>query len=290
MNLSGLVLLIKKNSVYVTGIVFFVITGFLFNITIIQKQDIRKTHLFRMKLYYPRADGIAEGTRVFVKGVEVGMVRKIEIVDAALINDPTFAEEGKDKVVEVTVALTEPVVLWKNYRVRFNTLSVFSGRVIEVDPGSREGEEAFEEPTFATDGEVPEFRPLAGYYNNFFAGASFILLDNKSGIRGIISNTRQISDKLASSQGTVPRILNSDEMYLGIMETLTDARIVLKEARWYYEGYRKVDALPGTFSLSLYLNQTELEKLSNAIYNTGTSGNPLVNEAANIKKDYIDKK
>jgi ABC-type transporter Mla subunit MlaD len=242
---------------YLIGVLFFILVGVAFYLTIIQRVDSDRAYPYRAKLYFARADGIHEGTEVRILGVSLGTVLEVRKVDSRLVADSRFLEPGKTEAIELHIALTQPVTLWNNYKVDFQTITVFSGRIIDIDPGYFEKDKRssyFFYPTSLYNAQPSDFPISAKYYDDFFLGANELLQENRYDLRRITSNLRIISDKLKSENGTVPKIINSDEMYNNLDETITDSRIIGKEFRRYIEMVRENDSVLIPFTINLFRN------------------------------------
>lgn len=242
-----------KNTILV-GIVFFAIVALLFFQTILTNQKKMNQHPYRMKIYFSRIDGLNRGSEVYVKGIEYGFVLGMDIVDADGIIDKKYLDPNKKTAVEVTLALREPITLWDNYTIRFNTKSLFSERVIEIDPGYYPGDPVvYYQPTYKDkEAGISDFIPTARYVDNFFEGSNAVLVENKTQIRSIIKNTKEISEKLLGTQGTLPLLINTSDAYDELDATIAYAGILMREARRYQEGHRKLEQThPIPFLISL---------------------------------------
>ncbi|HNO24090.1 MAG TPA: MlaD family protein, partial [Leptospiraceae bacterium] len=111
--------------IYLTGIGFIVGITVMFYFTIIEKENTKKVYPYRMKMYYPRAEGIRDGTEVSVLGIPSGFVQSVRFVPLREVYDARFVPEGKE-AVELTIVLKKPVTLWDNYKIKFKNKTVFS--------------------------------------------------------------------------------------------------------------------------------------------------------------------
>lgn len=264
---------------YIVGGIFFIFVLFLFNLTIIKKADKESTNPYRMKLYYSKVEDIKQGTPVYIHGVEKGYVREIDIVAANKIPDKHFVERGKDKVIELTLALNEPISLWNNYRVSFISISIFSARALNLDPGYYLDEKStFANPVYSFDRSAPNYQPLAYYYESFSPGASLLMQENKKNLKNITRDLNEITNKINSfpSKGTLSRLVNSNELHSNFLETVNDTGIIMQEFRWYSEGYSHMYNLPSTFFINLYTKQSAIGNISNEIYNQSSFTEDLV--------------
>jgi hypothetical protein len=255
----------KDISIRLVGFMFFLVLGFVFYQTVIQKENEKKNYPYKLKIFYPTAEGIREGTEVSILGIQVGVVKSIREVSVSKIPDKRYLREYSDKAVEILLLINQPVTLWENYKVNFKSKTVFSGRTIDIDPGDFKGESNSRfQPTFSYDEKNSPYSISARYYDDFFS-ASYVLLDeNKKDLRQIVRNLREISEKLKSEKaGTLPKLLNSEEVYDNLDDTVNDVSVLTAEARRYLEMQREIDSSLTPFSMSIIFNLFNLNLLSN---------------------------
>ena len=164
---------------YFVGFLFFMVSFFLFYISVIEKQNEKVMYPYKMKLYFPTVDGIKEGTEVSVKGIPFGLVKEVKDIYTRHIYDARFITNS-DKAIELTLIMKEPITLWDNYEIKFKSKTVFSNRIIDIDPGNYKDEvSSFFNPTYNEKEEEPMKSPSSKYYDEFFTGANNVLVENK---------------------------------------------------------------------------------------------------------------
>ena len=239
---------------YFLGTLFFITTFFLFYFSVIDRQNEKVIYPYKMKLYFPTAEGLKEGTDVSVKGIPFGLVKEIQEVYYKHIINPRFTTQS-EKAIELTIILKEPITLWDNYEIKFKSKALFSGRMIDIDPGNYKMEvSSFFRPAYQGEGDDTTSMPSAKYYDEFFTGANNVLVDNKADIRNTMSNLKSITDKMKSGEGTFAKLKNTDEVYVSLDETILDIGIIAKEARRYFEMNRENETIPLTITLYSILN------------------------------------
>ncbi|HMV78203.1 MAG TPA: MlaD family protein [Leptospiraceae bacterium] len=248
--------------IYLTGIGFIVGITVMFYFTIIEKENTKKVYPYRMKMYYPRAEGIRDGTEVSVLGIPSGFVQSVRFVPLREVYDARFVPEGKE-AVELTIVLKKPVTLWDNYKIKFKNKTVFSGRMIDIDPGSFRSENAsFFHPTSEHSAQERDQAPSTEFYEDFFSGAFQTLEENRAELRRINSGLRDITSKINNGKGTVSSLINRDTLYDNMNESMTDLSVISREARWYMEMSRENDTVPFPFLSTVTLNLLSLNYLS----------------------------
>lgn len=246
---------------YLIGLLFFGGSFFLFYDSVIDNQNEKILYPYRMKIYFPEALGIREGTEVTLKGINFGVVRELKEISVYQIEDPRFTTNS-DRAVEITLSVKKPVTLWDNYKIKFKSKTVFSGRFIDIDPGSHDGlSDSFFNPTFEP-GNDDDKSASAEYYDEFFTAANNVLIENKQDIRTTVSNLNSISTKMNSGEGSFSQFINKTTAYDNLSETVADTRIIGNEARRYYEMIRENDNIPTTFTMVVIFNILNLNILS----------------------------
>jgi len=274
-----------QNKYHATGVIFFILMAIAFNLTIIQTTNKSSTHNYRMKLYYPRIDGFSQGTAVYIQGIEKGYIEEINVVPATFVDDRNFPEKGSDKIIELTIAMTEPVNLWNNYKVNYNSVSLFSGRVLDIDPGYFiERFSSHFNPFYLQGKYIPDIQPVANYHDNAFTGISLVMEENKESILNITRDLREITGKLNSAYGgSLPRLISSEQTWNNMDKTILDASIMMQEFRWYAEGYPFMDNSPNVFFVNLVRQKTLLGTVSNDIFNQVSSEQRIITAIEIIK-------
>ncbi len=243
------------------GILFLVLLGFAFFFTVIQPEKQAKKYPYRLSLFYSRIDGISEGTEVRILGMTKGYVAHISTRPMIEVPDRRFLNNNENDAIELNIALDEPITLWDNYRVDFQTVTLFSKRVININPGSSEGYTTYFNPTFREGDEVPDYLPSARYFDDFFKATSQTIEDNRKDLRKITSDLGSISNKLNGTKGTIPLLIGSTEMYDNLYASVNDAEVIGIEGRRYMESARNLEntmPIPFFVTLSFYGRTTLL--------------------------------
>ncbi|MCB1177478.1 MAG: MCE family protein [Leptospiraceae bacterium] len=217
--------------------------------TIVTEGGPFKKEVNTMKIFFPNADGLKVGSKVTVQGVPFGYVSKVSLIQVDEFgNILTEGQEGHSTKVEVTLVIQSPLKIYENYDIKIKNESLLSGRMVAIDPGS--------ETTLSTEGEkIPgdkkRNRPINIKDNTSFnklegktsedplSSLSELISENRGDLRKIISNIADVTGKINNGNGTIGKLINSDELHSGVNTTLTDAQIVLRELREGLEDTRE---------------------------------------------------
>jgi hypothetical protein len=244
-----------------TGILFVAMGSLAFFLTVIRSDKPAKDFPYRLSLFYSRIDGIREGTEVRILGITRGYVAHITTRPMIDVPDRRFLNSNETEAIELVIALEEPLTLWDNYKIDFQTITLFSNRVININPGSSDGRTPYFTPTFREGENVPDYLPSARYFDDFFKASSQTIEDNRQDLRTIVKNSKSISEKLNSNKGTIPLLIGSTSMYDELYESVTDAETIGIEGRRYMESARKMEStmpIPFFVTLSFYGRTTLL--------------------------------
>ncbi len=237
------------------GLIFLGILVFAFFATVIRPEKPAKNFPYRLSLFYSRIDGISEGNEVRILGITKGYIAHITTRPIIDIPDRRFLNGNEGDAIELVIALEEPLTLWDNYRVDFQTITLFSNRVININPGSSDGHTPYFTPTAREGDAIPDYLPSARYFDDFFKAASQTMEDNREDIRSITKNLSSVSTKLNGNEGTLPKLIGSTEMYDELYTTVNDAEVIGIEGRRYMESSRNLEntmSIPFFVTLSFY--------------------------------------
>lgn len=241
---------------YFVGLIFFIALGISFYLTIVEKTNTKKLYPFNMKLYFSRADGFKEGDPVNVIGIPIGEIREIKKVSRTDIIDKKFLDLDKDYAIEFTIALKKPIVLWDDYEIKFQTQTVFSGKTIDIRPGGNDNDRKTSVYSAYSDEEpVSNFVPSARYIDDVFIQVNQLIVENKKDLRRFVSSSRLLTDKLNyDKKGTIPQIINTNNMSDALEDTICDIDTVAKEGRRFEEMSREADVIFIPFTINMFRN------------------------------------
>jgi hypothetical protein len=199
---------------------------------------------------------------VSILGIKAGYIYDIQTVPLSEVEDKRYIDPKSLSAIKITIAISKPVTLWNNYKVRFVTKTLFSGRYLEIDPGGFDDKNKIDFPEAYFSSEEPEYdspflkgNPSARYYDDLFYAGTTVLRENQKDIQSITKSLADITGKLNKGPGTIPKLIHSDEMYLEIQELTKDGKTTAKGARHYQEAFRNMESsmpVPFTIRASFY--------------------------------------
>ena len=223
------------------GILFFSFFYFILHKSILKNKKVN-LYPYTFKIYYDQTNGVLKDDKVFVKGVPFGIVKSIDVISVKKLPlEQQLLYKNQQTIIEITIALKQPITIWKNYYISFHPDNTsLSRRMINIDIGNQSINEFLDKTEISKQTTIAKSLSLnADYYDNFSYTIAKVITENQSDVRKITNNINQLSKKLKSSKkGSLPRFLNSDQMYNLFVETAELAKITAKEARWSRESLR----------------------------------------------------
>lgn len=186
------------------GFIFFVALVLLGFGTLLVKNWNPLGHPVRLKVHFERAQGLRPGSDVRVDGIQFGRVQSVAL-------------HGGSGVL-VTVELNEPVTLYQDSEIYVESSSVLGGNIVSIQRGSRG-------PAKIQTEELP------GKIRSGLEEVGDLATDNRENLKQLIANLKDLSQSLREGQGTVGKLLKTDELHKEAVDTLKGAREAIAEAR-----------------------------------------------------------
>lgn len=186
------------------GFIFFIALVILGFATLLVKNVSFFGHPLKLTIHLERAQGLRPGSDVRVDGMLFGRVE-----DVAL-----DLQSG----VRVQVKLNEPVVLYQDAEILVESSSVLGGNIISIRRGSR--------PPALLLTEV-----LPGKSRGGLEEVGDLATDNRENLKQLITNLKDLSQALKDGQGTVGKLLKSDELHNEAVTTIKTAREAITDAK-----------------------------------------------------------
>lgn len=184
------------------GFIFFVALIVLGFGTLLVKNVNLFGHPVPLAIHFERAEGLRPGSDVRVDGMLYGRVDSVTL-------HPVSG-------VRVKVLLNEPVVLYQDSQITVEPSSVLGGNIVAIRRGSKgEPKILTQELAGSTRPGLEEFGELAS--------------ENKENLKLLISNLKDVSQALKDGQGTVGKLLKSDELHKETVDTIKSAREEIKK-------------------------------------------------------------
>lgn len=189
------------------GLFSFAVLAALFMLTVVLSRDafLRKAH--PVEILFQDVMGLRVGDSVNSRGVVVGKVQGMEL---------------RPDGVLVRAELTQDVPLRSDYKVEVLSSSVLGGRYLNLDPGT---------PDAAVLDEIPD-RLTGAPTTDLIDSATRLVQDIRTALNdGIIddfkatmSNIRNISDDIATGDGTLAKLIHDGQLHDDIAATVADLR------------------------------------------------------------------
>lgn len=186
------------------GFLFFVALVILGFATLLIKNVSFLGHPQTLNIHFERAQGLRPGSDVRVDGILFGRVEEVQL----------HPQSG----VRVKIKVNEPVVLYQDAEILVESSSVLGGNIVSIRRGSKP-------PALILTEE------LAGKSRGGLEEVGDLATDNRENLRQLIANMKDLSQSLKDGQGTVGKLLKSDELHKEAVDTLKTARETVTEAK-----------------------------------------------------------
>ncbi len=170
---------------------FAAILSLCFFTILLSRENIFRT-TYPLEVVFEEVMGLRDGDNVVVRGVPVGKVKSLKL-----------QRDG----VHVTASLKEQLVLKQDYKVEIVTTSVLGGRYMEVSEGSAKAKSI--EPGVVIKGVTPR--------------------DLMAEATKVVANLKDVSDRIASGQGTLGKLINDDTLYADAQEIMNEIKSAVKD-------------------------------------------------------------
>jgi phospholipid/cholesterol/gamma-HCH transport system substrate-binding protein len=184
------------------GFVFFVALVLLGFGTLLVKNWKPFSHPLTLSIHFERAQGLKAGSDVRVDGILFGRVVSVDL--------------DKDSGVRVAVNVDEPITLYQDSEITVESSSVLGGNIVSIRRGSR-----------GTPKVLTEVLP--GKSRGGLEEVGELVDENRENLRQLIANLKDVSESIKNGQGTISKLLKSDELHKELVTTITEARTEIKK-------------------------------------------------------------
>jgi phospholipid/cholesterol/gamma-HCH transport system substrate-binding protein len=184
------------------GFIFFVALVILGFGTLLVKNVRLFGKTVQLRIHFERAQGLRPGSDVRVDGILFGRVDAVEL----------HPQSG----VRVIVKLNDDVKLYEDSEIFVEAPSVLGGNVVSIRRGSRGQPRNLSEE-------------LAGKSRPGLEEVGELANENRDNLKQLIANLKDVSQSLKDGQGTVGKLLKSDELHKEAVDTIRDVRTEVKK-------------------------------------------------------------
>ena len=160
--------------------------------------------------WFPQAQGLKEGDRVLVAGVQAGMVKEVALYD----NRPD------DRRIGVKMQFTRTPNLRAGYSIRIAEFSALGGRVVQIEPGPSDSP--------PLDGGAELIGTVAP---SALEGLTDLVARVGPDLEAVLGNLRTATDDLIAGSGVLGGLLYDEEMRADTADFLDSAAAIAKDIR-----------------------------------------------------------
>ncbi len=186
---------------FMVGGLFFLALLILSYFTIILSTENWFKTVHRQQVVFSEVAGLAEGDAVLVRGVRVGTVRDIELL-----------EDG----VLVHLTLTEDIQFTEGYRIQVRPGSILGGRHVAIDPGPADGQRVPRHTRLQGEDSVDVMTEAAAAVSEIRGEIASIREALREGetvekLVGFVDDLQTIGADLREGRGLLGRLLRDEE-------------------------------------------------------------------------------
>lgn len=185
---------------------------------------------YPIKLLFDFANGVEKAAPVRLAGVQVGEVKDIDIV---------FDETKQKTVVELTVSLDKGAKVEEDAEAFINTLGLIGEKYVEILPGTtgkrilKPGESLQGRDSVPVEKLTEKGYEIASGLNETIKHLNKVVGDPQTqeafkatmlDLRKLVGSANVVMDKVKSGEGTVGKLLMSDEIAKDLEELVKDLR------------------------------------------------------------------
>lgn len=179
--------------------------------TIVLSRENIFTKSYRLEVVFANVKGLREGDNAFVRGVDVGKIRSLQI---------------KNDGVHVVVTLSQPVTLREDYKIEILPSSVLGGRYLNIYEGT-------ETLAPVAKGVLIKGIPPVDLIDEATRTTQLIkkaleeggILEN---LKGTMAQLKTLTTELAEGKGTLGKLMTDDKMYGDLQEIAANLKDVSK--------------------------------------------------------------
>ena len=197
--------------VLVGGLVFCILV-LLGVFTIVLSEDSIFAKKYPMNVHFNSVSGLREGDNVLVRGVKVGVVKELEVLNHGVLLQ--FSTE-------------QPVRLHEDYRVSIQSSSALGGKYLNVHEGTVNKPYIRSGATLTGDDPMVLMDDAAALLHELrITLKEGSVLEN---LRVTMKNVAEVTDRLNNGEGTVAKLINDDDIYQDIKSVTSELKTFSKK-------------------------------------------------------------
>ncbi|MEQ8764349.1 MAG: MlaD family protein [Planctomycetota bacterium] len=160
-----------------------------------------------LTIEFPSAGGLRQGDSVRVDGVIMGKVKALEVLDRIEVKK-VRDDRGEEREVSVSVAaeieIDKDIALQEDYFIQIVQSGVLGGQVIQIVRGTS--------PEVQLE-SVRNTRLVGYVQEGALEALSALVRDNEENLGTILENVKDVTQKVASGEGTLGKLIHDDTLY-----------------------------------------------------------------------------
>lgn len=190
------------------GVLVFSIVVLLGVFTIVLSEDSILAKKYTTSVSFNSVSGLRDGDNVLLRGVKVGVVKEIRVLDHSVL---------------LTFSVDHPIKLYEDYKVSIQSASALGGKFLSVYEGTEETPVVAQGTVLQGDDPVILMDDASSVLHEL----QKTLIEGRvlENLRIGVQNLAEVSERLNKGEGTVGKLLNDDSVYRDIKATTSELKI-----------------------------------------------------------------
>lgn len=202
----------SKRSVIVGAFVFIALVIFVLGVMTLGGQKSLFNKGATINAVFPEVNGLQAGNNIWFAGVKVGTVQGI-----------SFEKDGRVKV-EMNIEKDYQSIVKKDTRAKVGADGFIGNKLIILSGGSANAGVVEDGSTLAIEQAIGMDEMMATFQ------------DNNKNLLAITSNFKQISEQMMNGKGSIGKLLNDDQLFTELQNTIVTIRATAANAQQMVAG------------------------------------------------------
>ena len=199
---------------FVVGLFFFLAMVILAYFTIILSKDAFMQDRWTLRAEFDQIAGLTEGDAVMARGVHVGTIKDVALVDSKVL---------------VSASMTEDLTIYEGYSVEVRYSSILGGRYMSIHPGSSDADAVPQVEILEGDSPADVLSDTSDLVRELKTqvdelSATFEESDVIPKIAKAVDDLQAITAQIREGEGTLGRLVQDEGMYETAVEALTQLK------------------------------------------------------------------
>ncbi len=176
-------------------------------------------HVNYKDIYFEKVGSLRKNDKVFLRGMQVGRVKKVEITDDY-------------QQVEVKIRLKKQIPFYKNYNISVQTSSLFGGQILVLEIGTPDAGKVDVEKKLKGEPFTDLFQEVSEFVSTLKAGG--LVTSIKSAAEEVNAGAKTFNEYMTivkDSDGTLNKLINDPTLFEDLKSAAVEVKAGAKEVQ-----------------------------------------------------------